>query len=187
MAAAAMKLATAVACALVLFATACHGLELGYYKRSCPRVEAIVRDEVKKFVYKDAGIGAGLIRLVFHDCFVEVRYIYTRISSLAHLENVQKRCPANPTSSNDPTVNQDAISPNALDNQYYKNILAHKVLFASDATLLTSPTTGKMVSDNANIPGWWEEKFKNSFVKMASIGVKTGYQGEIRRHCRLVN
>ncbi|KAL5209904.1 hypothetical protein ABZP36_005527 [Zizania latifolia] len=169
MAAATMKVAVAaVACVLVLATTACHGLQLGYYKSSCPRVEAIVRDEVKKFVYKDAGIGAGLIRLVFHDCFVE-------------------RCPANPTSSNDPTVNQDIVSPNAFDNQYYKNILTHKVLFASDATLLTSPTTTKMVSDNANIPGWWENKFKNSFVKMASIGVKTGYQGEIRRHCRLVN
>uniref|UniRef100_A0A0D9Z7V4 Plant heme peroxidase family profile domain-containing protein n=1 Tax=Oryza glumipatula TaxID=40148 RepID=A0A0D9Z7V4_9ORYZ len=65
-----MKLAVAVACALAL-ASACHGLQLGYYKQSCPRVEAIVRDEVKKFVYKDAGVGAGLIRLVFHDCFVE--------------------------------------------------------------------------------------------------------------------
>lgn len=69
-----MKLAVAVACALAL-ASACHGLQLGYYKQSCPRVEAIVRDEVKKFVYKDAGIGAGLIRLVFHDCFVEVCHI----------------------------------------------------------------------------------------------------------------
>ncbi|KAG8097370.1 hypothetical protein GUJ93_ZPchr0013g34509 [Zizania palustris] len=100
---------------------------------------------------------------------------------------LRSRCPANPSSSNDPTVNQDIVSPNALDNQYYKNILTHKVLFASDATLLSSPTTGKMVVDNANIPGWWEEKFKNSFVKMTSIGVKTGYQGEIRRHCRIVN
>uniref|UniRef100_A0A0E0GMT6 Plant heme peroxidase family profile domain-containing protein n=1 Tax=Oryza nivara TaxID=4536 RepID=A0A0E0GMT6_ORYNI len=70
MAASGMKLAVAVACALAL-ASACHGLQLGYYKQSCPRVEAIVRDEVKKFVYKDAGVGAGLIRLVFHDCFVE--------------------------------------------------------------------------------------------------------------------
>uniref|UniRef100_A0A0D9VUD0 Plant heme peroxidase family profile domain-containing protein n=1 Tax=Leersia perrieri TaxID=77586 RepID=A0A0D9VUD0_9ORYZ len=74
MAAAAMKLAVAVTC-LLAFASACHGLQLGYYKYSCPRVEAIVRDEVKKFVYKDAGIGAGLIRLVFHDCFVE-KFVY---------------------------------------------------------------------------------------------------------------
>ncbi|KAL5219643.1 hypothetical protein ABZP36_020327 [Zizania latifolia] len=147
-----MKVAMAVACAVVVLATACHGLELGYYKKSCPRVEAIVRDEVKKFIYKDAGISAGLIRLIFHDCFV-----------------------------------QDIVSPNALDNQYYKNILAHKVLFTSDATLLTSPATTNMVTDNANIPGWWEDRFAKAFVKMAAIDVNTGYQGEIRRKCRVVN
>jgi len=38
----------------------------------CPHVEHIVRAEVKKFVYKSAGIGAGLIRMLFHDCFVQV-------------------------------------------------------------------------------------------------------------------
>ncbi|KAF0911964.1 hypothetical protein E2562_012775 [Oryza meyeriana var. granulata] len=100
---------------------------------------------------------------------------------------LRQRCPANPTTSNDPTVNQDVVTPNALDNQYYKNVLAHKVLFTSDAALLTSPATAKMVSDNANIPGWWEDRFKKAFVKMASIDVKNGFQGEIRRHCRVVN
>jgi peroxidase len=69
--AASFRIAMAVTCALVL-ASACQGLEVGYYKKTCPRVEAIVRDEVKKFVYKNAGIGAGLIRLIFHDCFVQV-------------------------------------------------------------------------------------------------------------------
>ena len=71
--AASFKLAVAVTWALVLATTACQGLEVGYYKKTCPRVEHIVRDEVKKFVYKNAGIGAGLIRMLFHDCFVQVR------------------------------------------------------------------------------------------------------------------
>lgn len=72
MAASFNRLAVAVTWALVL-TTACQGLEVGYYKKTCPRVEHIVRDEVKKFVYKNAGIGAGLIRMLFHDCFVQVR------------------------------------------------------------------------------------------------------------------
>ena len=71
--AASFKLAVAVTWALVLATTACQGLEVGYYKKTCPRVEHVVRDEVKKFVYKNAGIGAGLIRMLFHDCFVQVR------------------------------------------------------------------------------------------------------------------
>uniref|UniRef100_J3LP25 Peroxidase n=1 Tax=Oryza brachyantha TaxID=4533 RepID=J3LP25_ORYBR len=222
MAAAAMKgkLAVAVTCALLL-ASACHGLELGYYKKSCPRVEAIVRDAVKKFVYKDAGIGAGLIRLVFHDCFVEgcdasvlldptpanpkpEKLSPPNMPSLRGFEvidaakdAVERACPgvvscadivafaardaayflsrmrvkinvpggrldgrrsldsdalnnlpppsftvsqliaafatkgldaedmvvlSNPSSSNDPTVNQDVVTPNAFDNQYYKRL-----------------------------------------------------------------
>ena len=106
-------------------------------------------------------------------------------ASFANL--LRRRCPANPTPGNDPTVNQDLVTPNALDNQYYKNVLAHKVLFTSDAALLTTPATAKMVLDNANIPGWWEGKFKKAFVKMSQIEVKTGKQGEVRRNCRVVN
>jgi len=310
--AASFKLAVAVTWALVLATTACQGLEVGYYKKTCPRVEHIVRDEVKKFVYKNAGIGAGLIRMLFHDCFVQVRrtlcswtrrrrtrsrrssahqtfqaekacpgvvscadivafaardaaYFLSRfnvkidmpagrldgrvsnasealdnlpppvfnvtdlIASFAakglgvedmvvlsgahtvgrsHCSSfvpdrlavpsdinagfanfLRRRCPANPApaAANDPTVNQDIVTPNALDNQYYKNVLAHKVLFTSDAALLTTPATAKMVGDNANIPGWWEGKFKKSFVKMSQIEVKTRNQGEIRKYCRAVN
>lgn len=77
------KLAVLISCALLL-AAACHGLELGYYKKTCPRAEAIVKAEVRKALSKNAGVGAGLIRLLFHDCFVEVRILsrhaYTRIT-----------------------------------------------------------------------------------------------------------
>jgi peroxidase len=287
-------------------------------------VEAIVRDEVKKFVYKNAGIGAGLIRMFFHDCFVEgcdasvlldptpanpqpeklsppnfpslrgfeaidaakdavekacpgvvscadivafasrdAAYFLSRMTvkinmpagrldgrisnftqalfnlpppffniiqliasfaakglntedmvvlSGAHTIGVshcssfvsdrlavasdinaalagilRRQCPTNPTPANDPTVHQDVVTPNALDNQYYKNVLAHKVLFTSDTALLTTPATTQMVLDNANIRGPWETKFNKAMVKMGAIGVKTGNQGEIRRNCRAVN
>ena len=106
-------------------------------------------------------------------------------ASFANL--LRRRCPANPTPGNDPAVNQDLVTPYALDNQYYKNVLAHKVLFTSDAALLTAPATARMVRDNAYIPGWWEDKFKAAFVKMSRVEVKTGKQGEIRKNCRVVN
>ncbi|KAF6985230.1 hypothetical protein CFC21_003121 [Triticum aestivum] len=324
MAAASLKLSVALACVLLLSSAACHGLEVGYYKKTCPRVEAIVRDEVKKFVYKNAGIGAGLIRMFFHDCFVQgcdgsvlldptpanpqpeklsppnfpslrgfevidaakdavekacpgvvscadivafagrdAAYFLSKMklkinmpagrldgrvsNSTEALDNLppplfnldqlvasfaakglsaedmvvlsgahtigvshcssfvsdriavtsdidagfanflRRRCPANPSTANDPTVNQDVVTPNALDNQYYKNVLAHKALFTSDAALLTTPATIQMVRDSANIPGQWEAKFSKAMVKMGAIEVKTGKQGEIRRKCRVVN
>ncbi|VAI78494.1 unnamed protein product [Triticum turgidum subsp. durum] len=262
-----LKLSVALTCALLLSSSACHGLQVGYYKKTCPRVEAIVRDEVKRFVYKNAGIGAGLIRMFFHDCFVQgcdasvlldptpanpqpeklsppnfpslrgfealdnlpppVFNLDQLIASFAakgltaedmvvlsgahtigvsHCSSfvpdrlavpsdintgfanvLRRQCPASPSSANDPTVNQDVVTPNALDNQYYKNVLAHKVLFTSDAALLATPATTQMVRDSANIPGQWEAKFNKAMVKMGAIEVKTGFQGEIRRNCRVVN
>ncbi|KAM0910213.1 hypothetical protein ACQ4PT_014352 [Festuca glaucescens] len=48
-----------------------QGLSFDFYRRSCPRAETIVREYVKDAVRKDVGIAAGLLRLHFHDCFVQ--------------------------------------------------------------------------------------------------------------------
>ncbi|XP_044969567.1 peroxidase 2-like [Hordeum vulgare subsp. vulgare] len=75
--AASSELAILVACALLL-AAACGGapddvpeLEIGYYEETCPEAESIVRAAVSEAIAVDAGVGAGLIRLLFHDCFVQ--------------------------------------------------------------------------------------------------------------------
>ncbi|XP_004959852.1 peroxidase 2 [Setaria italica] len=51
--------------------TAPSGLSVGYYRYSCPDAESIVRAAVKNATDGNRGTGAGLIRLFFHDCFVE--------------------------------------------------------------------------------------------------------------------
>ncbi|CAO1941041.1 unnamed protein product [Urochloa humidicola] len=52
-------------------AAAPSGLSLDFYKKSCPNVEAIVRGFVRDAVRRDAGLAAGLLRLHFHDCFIQ--------------------------------------------------------------------------------------------------------------------
>lgn len=46
-------------------------LKTGFYSSSCPKAEAIVRSTVESHFNKDPTIAAGLLRLHFHDCFVQ--------------------------------------------------------------------------------------------------------------------
>ncbi|CAK7346746.1 unnamed protein product [Dovyalis caffra] len=48
-----------------------NGLSWTFYKSSCPKVESIIRKELEKVFKKDIGQAAGLLRLHFHDCFVQ--------------------------------------------------------------------------------------------------------------------
>ncbi|KAL6884514.1 hypothetical protein ACP4OV_010450 [Aristida adscensionis] len=318
--AAGFRLALVASCAL-LCAAACHGaLHVGYYRETCPRAEAIVRAVVAKAVRADAGAGAGVIRMLFHDCFVEgcdasvlldaspanpkpEKQALPNNPSLRGLEvidaakeAVEAACPGtvscadivafaardasdilsghairfkmpagrldgrlsngsqtlvdlpppflnlknltasfaakglsvqdmvvlsgahsigrahcsaflsdrlNKTSDMDPafkkrlrrrchsngnvTVPEDVVTAAALDSQYYVNVLRHRVLLTSDAALLSSKKTKRMVRRFARGDGRWERKFGKAMVKMAAIGVKTGGEGEVRKNCRVVN
>jgi peroxidase len=48
------------------------GLSFDFYKKSCPKAEFIVNDFLKSAIRQNVGLAAALIRLHFHDCFVQV-------------------------------------------------------------------------------------------------------------------
>ncbi|KAK1678479.1 hypothetical protein QYE76_039329 [Lolium multiflorum] len=325
----ASRVAILVSCALLLAATwqgaaAAPRLRVGYYQKKCPAAEYIVKGVVGKALQQNPGLGAGIIRMAFHDCFVQgcdasvlldptaanprpeklgapnfpslrgfeviddakaalerfcpgvvscadviafaardsayflsnyrINYkipsgrfdgsISLESDTLAFLPPpffnhsqlvdsfkaknmneddlvvlsgahsigvshcssftdrlppnpstinpalsalLQSKCPVSPNFTNDPTVDQDMVTPNLLDNQYYKNIRKRNVLFTSDAALVTSPLSARKVYQNALFPEVWEKKFARAMIKMSAIELKTAANGEIRKNCRVVN
>ncbi|GLJ48835.1 hypothetical protein SUGI_1029950 [Cryptomeria japonica] len=48
-----------------------NGLSWTFYGRSCPQLELIVKERIEFYLKKDITQAAGLLRLHFHDCFVQ--------------------------------------------------------------------------------------------------------------------
>ncbi|TYG64729.1 hypothetical protein ES288_D06G131500v1 [Gossypium darwinii] len=55
-------------------------LTLDYYKSTCPNVFDIVKKEMECHVLSDPRNAAFILRLHFHDCFVQGTRIYLRVS-----------------------------------------------------------------------------------------------------------
>lgn len=53
-------------------------LSFGFYGASCPTAELIIKNTVRSASSDDASVPGKLLRLVFHDCFIEV--IFTLFS-----------------------------------------------------------------------------------------------------------
>jgi len=48
------------------------GLSWDFYLKNCPTLEKIVRSHLQKVLKKDSGQAPALLRIFFHDCFVQV-------------------------------------------------------------------------------------------------------------------
>ncbi|KAK6774267.1 hypothetical protein RDI58_029506 [Solanum bulbocastanum] len=55
---------------LFLIANNCESVEVGFYKKTCPNVEAIVKETTKHYISSAPTVVAPLLRMHFHDCFV---------------------------------------------------------------------------------------------------------------------
>ncbi|KAF3336582.1 peroxidase 5-like protein [Carex littledalei] len=101
--------------------------------------------------------------------------------------SLRKLCPQN--AAVDGVVPQDFVSPNKLDEQYYKNVESLTALFFSDWSLLTSSETQKQVDTYTKVPGAFKVDFANAMIKMGSISdALAGSSGEVRGPtCRAVN
>ncbi|KAK9100055.1 hypothetical protein Scep_023485 [Stephania cephalantha] len=85
------------------------------------------------------------------------------------------------------TINNDPETSILFDNQYYKNLASHKGLFQSDSVLFADERTRRRVAELAGNEESFLGSWGDSFLKLASLEVKTGEEGEIRRTCSLIN
>ena len=53
-----------------------------FYSSSCPQLFCTVRSVVESAIMKEARMGASLLRLFFHDCFVNVNIAFFLCFSL---------------------------------------------------------------------------------------------------------
>ena len=53
------------------------GLRKNFYKNSCPKAEQLVRDITWRKAQSDDKLGAKLLRMHYHDCFVRVCRLFS--------------------------------------------------------------------------------------------------------------
>ncbi|XP_077233537.1 peroxidase 10-like [Tasmannia lanceolata] len=103
------------------------------------------------------------------------------------LQNLQSICPKGDGSSDPNLAPLDPVTTNQFDNVYYKNLMNNSGLLQSDQILMGDSNTASMVINYSNYPYLFYQDFGASMIKLGSLGVLTGQNGEIRKNCRVVN
>ncbi|KAH7416097.1 hypothetical protein KP509_14G075000 [Ceratopteris richardii] len=117
--------------------------------------------------------------------FVQLSTACVLDSPITTEDNDQEKsaCNCSPTS----TVDLDYDTPTVFDNCFYKNVQQSRGVLATDAALLEHPTTSALVQAYAENEELFFEDFKHAMIKMSTLGVLSGLQGEIRRNCSIQN
>ncbi|KAG6512495.1 hypothetical protein ZIOFF_030616 [Zingiber officinale] len=135
-------------------------------------------------------IGAHTIGIAHCPAFTERLYNFNSSSGVdptldpAYAVQLQQQCP---TAASNTEVPMDLPSELGFDNSYYKGILRNRGLFTSDQTLVSTPAAAAQVKLFARNSAVFKSRFAAAMVRMGSIGVLTGSNGEIRSNCRAPN
>lgn len=106
------------------------------------------------------------------------------------LTQLQTICPKNGDGLK--KVDLDKDSPLKFDVSFFKNVRNGYGILESDQRLLADPSTKDVVDKYAgNLRGLlglrFSYNFQKAMIKMSSIEIKTGTQGEIRKVCSKFN
>ncbi|KAK7407230.1 hypothetical protein VNO78_08960 [Psophocarpus tetragonolobus] len=104
------------------------------------------------------------------------------------IEEIKRSCPDFGTNMyRNPPVNFDP-TPTVLDNLFFKEMVERrKTLLITDSHLLEDPRTFPFVQKMAADPNMFPSKFPDVMLKLSTLDVLTGYDGEVRKICRATN
>ncbi|KAL6500482.1 hypothetical protein OROHE_025848 [Orobanche hederae] len=97
----------------------------------------------------------------------------------------RRQCPASGGDSR--LAPLDLVTPNSLDNNYFRNILQRRGLLESDQVLFSGGPTDRIVTDYSNNPGTFSSDFGAAMLRMGDIDPLTGQNGIIRTTCSAAN
>ncbi|KAM3235155.1 hypothetical protein P3L10_015191 [Capsicum annuum] len=81
-------------------------------------------------------------------------------------------CP--PEGENENLAHIDLVTPNELDNNYFKNLVDKKSLLQSDQVLFNGGSTDSIVSEYSNSPRAFSSDFAAAMIKMGDINPLAG-------------
>ncbi|XP_022017793.1 peroxidase 9 [Helianthus annuus] len=106
---------------------------------------------------------------------------------MTYYNDLKTVCPQ--TGGDDNISPLDFESPARFDNTYFKLIMRGKGLLTSDQVLLTGNVEETMflVKAFTEDDALFFDQFARSMVKMGNINPLIGYNGEVRKNCRMAN
>ncbi|PWA89541.1 peroxidase 4 [Artemisia annua] len=115
--------------------------------------------------------------------------IYNETNNLDASFGASRRsnCPRASGSGDNNLAPLDVQTPNAFNNDYYKNLIAKKGLLHSDQQLFNGGSADSTVRQYSSNPRQFSSDFAAAMIKMGDFRPLTGSSGEIRRNCRRPN
>ncbi|KAI3949886.1 hypothetical protein MKW92_003909 [Papaver armeniacum] len=104
-----------------------------------------------------------------------------------YAQSLRGPCPNNHNFDPNVVSFNDISTPFRFDNAYYKNLRKGLGLLETDQKLFTDSFTRRYVLTMAKDEQFFFNNFVTAMIKLSSIGVKVGTDGEVRRDCGFVN
>ncbi|KAK1359271.1 Peroxidase [Heracleum sosnowskyi] len=155
-----------------------QGLRLGFYVHTCPQAEFVVRSTVAEHVKADSTVAPGLLRMIFHDCFVQG----CDGSILLNGPSTEKTAPPNLLLRgyqviDDAKAQLEAACPNTVSCADILALAARDAAVQAGALtylVLTGRRDGRisLASDAANLPGF-TDSVEVQKQKFAAKGLST--------------